>query len=334
MLVRRVALKRISLLIACLAAAGCVQPGGGLSGASSRSLVERRAVGDFSIEFANNERAVFVAKGREVALRPAPGFCISPESVDVGPASGFAMIGDCPAAEGDAALELPRAIPAILTVSIAEEAMFAPGGPRGSALSDLERFLTTPEGLATVGRSGSSDSVEILETRALGDALYVHVLDRDVTALPMFGEEFWRAFVELNGRLVLVSLSGFRDGPLEPDQMLAHLASQVSVLREANGSAVPSAEAVLAAGAEVGGGTTLALAVPTAVAPEAAPVAPVRPGGEEEALAVVALAGEGIGGETEGAVLVDGAIPVASVLEGMSASAHAPERAPHAPHRP
>ncbi len=277
------------LLLGASLLSGCLETGtGGLGGAFGESLVARKAVGDFSIEFANTGRAVFVAKGQQVALEPANGFCIAPESVDVGPASGFAMIGDCPATatpkDGEAQLEVPRAIPALLTVSIAEEPMFAPGSPRGAALTDLERFLATPDGLATVGRSGKADAVSIVETRAIGDALYVHVEDRDVSALPMLAERFWRAFVEVNGRMVLVSLSGFREGPLEADQMLAHLAAQVVAVREANGMAPPAAEIALAGGARVDGPTMVAMADPSdpaggKPAPSSAPVAPERPGG-------------------------------------------------------
>lgn len=332
MVVPRVAfLRSAGCGAALLSLAACVDPTGGAGTAAS--LVPRRAVGDFSIEFADTGRALFVAAGREVTLRPAPGLCIAPESVDVGPASGFAMIGDCPAAAraDGASMDLPPALPAIVTVSIAEEPMFSEGSPRGGALADLERFLRTPEGLATVGRSGAPGAVSILATREIGDALYVQVEDRDADAMPIFGERFWRAFLEINGRMVLVSLSGFRDGPLGEEEMLAHLAAQVGVLRQANGAAVPPAEAALAAGAEVGGASVIEVAAAPEAAPAAAPVAPTRPGDEEEALPDD-LAGVAMGGETEGVGDVVALMPVASVTG--TGAAHAPVVAPKAPPRP
>lgn len=295
--------------------AGCLPPEPAVD--LGPGLVEKRKLGNFSIDFADTERAVFTANGNRVELRPVPGFCIAPESVDIGPASGFAMIGDCPAEQTRTGVDLPRTIPAIVSVSVAEDPIFGPQSPRGTALGDLERFLGTPAGLASVSRGGKAETVTIRETRQIGDALYVLVEDRDPEALPMLDQRFWRAFVELNGRMVLVTLSGFREGPMDSDLMLAHLAAQVGALRLANGGTVPAEEQRLAAAAGTGEGRRLA--VRASVAPETAPPALPRPAPEAEVVEI-AVVDDGTavlsaaGGATGAA-----AAPVAALRPGVTA---------------
>jgi len=52
---------------------------------------------------------------------------------------------------------------------------------------------------------------------------------------PLFAPDFWRALVEVNARLVLVTVSAFAGGGLDDRDMLAVLAAQVVRLKAANG---------------------------------------------------------------------------------------------------
>jgi hypothetical protein len=46
---------------------------------------------------------------------------------------------------------------------------------------------------------------------------------------------FWRAFIDINGRLALVTVSSFSDRPMAEDAMMGFLAQQMTRLRRSNG---------------------------------------------------------------------------------------------------
>lgn len=221
--------------------AGCES---GQFGFSGRDAEWSQARGAFSVVSASPQRAVLSARGNRVAVEPPPGMCLAEDSIETSHGSAFVLVGDC-ALEGAAGgltsgsggLDLPAAMPGMITVSIS--------GDRGVSgrgdLAELEAHLKTPAGRELLGRGGDGAQVSVLETRRHDGILYVLVEDRAADALPVFAPRFWRAFVELNGRLVVATVSGFRDLPMDEGEMLRHLGDQVRQLQLAN--AVPVNEA-------------------------------------------------------------------------------------------
>ena len=238
---RRRVLPRLLVAMALLGGmAGCVAPGlqRGFSGRDAE-LARARGSGDFSVVSATPERAVVSALGKQVAVEPAAGFCLTREAIETSSRSAFLLLGDCaleePAGGGagaEGALDLPRGVPGIITVSISGDPGFAQTG-RPNDISGLQSFVDSAEGRALLGRGGESDQVSVVETRHIGNCLYVLVEDGD-SSVPVLAPRFWRAFVELNGRLTVVTISGFRDRPLPEEEMLRHLGDQVRQLQVAN----------------------------------------------------------------------------------------------------
>ncbi len=228
----------VALLVAL---AGCVAPPGLERGLSGRDAewARTRGPGEFSVVSATPGRAVVSALGHQVAIEPADGFCLAREAIETSDRSAFLLLGDCaleePAARGqgaDALLDLPRGVPGIITVSISGDPGFTQAGGAGD-LSELQRFVESAEGRALLGRGGDGAQVSVVETRAIGNCLYVLVEDGD-GSVPVLAPRFWRAFVELNQRLAVVTISGFRDRPLPEEEMLRHLGDQVRQLQVAN----------------------------------------------------------------------------------------------------
>lgn len=217
----------------------------------SEELARLRAPGPFRYTDINRSRAVVVARGREVVLRPLEGLCLSQSSLEVGREAAFAVVTDClaEAASNPDGDNLPPSFPGLLSVSVSGEPMFAGEDGRAAAIRDLRDFLGTAPGLAMLGRNGSGETVELVEARQVGDALYVHVRDSYGGELDLLAPDFWRAFVQLNGRLTMVTVSGFRDLALPSDTMLSLLAGQLAELRRANGGRSFEAELALAKGA-------------------------------------------------------------------------------------
>ena len=60
-----------------------------------------------------------------------------------------------------------------------------------------------------LGRSGQPDRVRILATQPQRDVLYVLVEDRGRQPIAGIDRQFWRAFLEVNGRMTALSVLGF-----------------------------------------------------------------------------------------------------------------------------
>ncbi|MCL5775396.1 hypothetical protein M1105_00090 [Limibaculum sp. FT325] len=313
-----------------LALSGCLQAGESLV---SDELERVRAIRDFGVVASAPERVVFAARGRRIVVEPAPGSCIARDSIEVSRSLAFLVVSDCVIEQAAALtpddadaveIALPASFPGVITVSISGAPMDDTEGGGEAAAEKLRAFLESPEGRGQLGRSADPTMIEVAESRVVGDTLYVLVKDRSGDASPLLAPEFWRAFVELNGRMTLVTISGFSDRPMSSEAMLRRLASQVSALRAANG--LPMAEAIAG---------ELPAALPpervndraTKIAPFLSPMvaaAPRRTGSQPAPSRATA--------ETPAPSRATAETPVAA--PGGDASRQAPGAAPSAPPRP
>ena len=218
-------------------------------GLSGRDEEWARLNQDFVVLRASHRGAVVRARDRQVAIDPAPGFCLADDSIETSARSVFLLIGDCaveaPVTERRGArgeLPLPRSIPGILTVSVSGDA----GLEGGSSLDRLQAFLEGPEGRRMLGRGGSGQQVAVKESRQQDGAVFLYLEDQSDNVVPILSNHFWRAFIQLNGRLAVVTISGFRDRPLDRDEMLSYIVSQVQTLAAANVTPPDEPETLLA----------------------------------------------------------------------------------------
>ncbi|QMU57216.1 MAG: hypothetical protein GKR98_02750 [Boseongicola sp.] len=161
-----------------------------------------------------------------LVIAGAKGWCIDGQtSRTTGPAA-VVVLGSCASLSGNAFL--PRApVPGIVTVSV--DSRITGGLLPGT----LKTLLLTDAGRAALARDGQSQSVKILETQTLDDALYVHLTDS--SKLPKnTATDYWRALFDIGGRLVSVSLSGTAQNAIARDKGLLVLQGQIARLRAAN----------------------------------------------------------------------------------------------------
>ncbi|MEO1275406.1 MAG: hypothetical protein AAFV96_08450, partial [Pseudomonadota bacterium] len=180
--------------------------------------------------------AVIDARGRPVVVSPGKGACINPDTLDLAVNSAFMLLTDCAvelgASNGQASttragarLSIDHGFPGLITVSVS-------GDGRGT-LESLERFVASDAGRVQLARGSDGAGVEIAEMREIDDALFV--LARSVDQpVPLLSNEFWRAFVEVNERLVLVTVSAFQANELGKEAMFAEALGQVEALRAGN----------------------------------------------------------------------------------------------------
>lgn len=164
------------------------------------------------------DRATVSVAGRDVTVAAPAGFCVDPASTSVTASGAFVMVSDCALlgsegvlAEGDA-----ETVGAVMTASVSAAPLAA-----GGAMPEIERFVASAEGRAALGRSGRADRVRILATRTRNDVLYVLVEDRGPQPIAGIEGRFWRAFLEIDGHMTVLSVLGFEGAGVGPTEGLA-----------------------------------------------------------------------------------------------------------------
>lgn len=123
---------------------------------------------------------------------------------------------------------------AAMTASVSTGGFAGEGDTDAGSLADLAEFVQSREGRAILGRSGQPDRVRVLNTQVSGDVLYVLVEDRGAQPIAGIERQFWRAFLEVNGRLVALSVLGFEGAGLAPQSALDQIAALARATQAAN----------------------------------------------------------------------------------------------------
>lgn len=149
-------------------------------------------------------KTVTLADGDVIATTPE-GYCVDGPSSQVG--NGFAVLAPC------ATLGGAGAVPKIVGVATLQV-----GPPGSGAVEDTEialrDFLITDAGNALLSREGKDSDVTILSTQAFNNRVMVHFIDKGTPPLGLQREE-WRAFTDVNDRLVTIAVRGLASAPLQ-----------------------------------------------------------------------------------------------------------------------
>ncbi len=176
-------------------------------------------------------RAKVTVAGASVTVAAPAGFCIDKDSTRVSRDGAFVLMSDCailgqPGGTGGPAK-------GALTVAVSSGPLTGEGDAAGS-LADVADFAKTPEGRALLGRSGRADRVRIVTTLERNGVLYLLVEDRGSQPVAGIDRQFWRAFLEVNDRMTVLSELGFvgRDGG--PQEGFAALSALARTMQAAN----------------------------------------------------------------------------------------------------
>lgn len=209
-LIKGAALAALTLLVAC-------------------SGVQQDATGPTPIP-----KAVRVTAGDVDLVVAAPnGFCIDRATIDENRRGTFMFLSDCRvvASTGKAA-RVP--ISSILTASISPTGLVGSENGVKPALAALGQFLSTPVGAFTLSKSHVDGATSILQTKQTDVALYLLVEDTAFDGSAGVSNRYWRAFTEVNGRLVALSVTGYSDSDPEEDRSLRIIRGFVQSIIDAN----------------------------------------------------------------------------------------------------
>lgn len=140
----------------------------------------------------------------DLVVTPPAGYCADPVSSRL--RAGFAVFAPCVTLGTDAP------VPSIIGVAIVQ------AGDTGSAMvtsgeTGLRDFLTSPQGAGLLSK-GSGATISVISSQTSGGRVIVHFRDTGAPPMDGLGPDEWRAFTDIGGRLVTVSVRGLDDAPL------------------------------------------------------------------------------------------------------------------------
>lgn len=153
------------------------------------------------------------------------GYCVDPDSSS--PSRGFAILAPCVTLDVENAPEVVRAIVTIQA------------GPEGSALVSSDAlgfaaFLKGDGGPLVLSRSGEASTVTLTEVRQFKNRVAVYLRDAAPAFIDGAQEAEWRAFIDVAGRLLTISVRGLDAAPLNAGQGSALLDQAVEAIFAAN----------------------------------------------------------------------------------------------------
>lgn len=79
----------------------------------------------------------------------------------------------------------------------------------------LRDFLITDDGVRLLTKANNPAAVNVLSTQAFNDQVMIHFTDQGPPPLNGLQREEWRAFANVNGRLVTIGVRGLAASPLQ-----------------------------------------------------------------------------------------------------------------------
>ncbi len=92
------------------------------------------------------------------------------------------------------------------------------GPPASGAVADNQEaligLLDSDAGARLLSAAGAADQITVIGTKAEDNTVTVHFSDDGAPPITGLGAEEWRAFTDINGRLVTVAVRGLASAPL------------------------------------------------------------------------------------------------------------------------
>jgi len=91
----------------------------------------------------------------------------------------------------------------------------AASGSVDGAEGALRDYLITDDGAGLLSQTGNADDIEILSSQAFDGRVMIHFTDAGAPPVAGLQTEEWRAFTDVNGRLVTIAVRGLAAAPLQ-----------------------------------------------------------------------------------------------------------------------
>jgi hypothetical protein len=148
---------------------------------------------------------VSLADGDILAVSPS-GYCV--DNLASQPRRDFAVLAPC------ATLGGTQGVPEVIGMATIQVGPADSGAIAQDEIA-LRDFLITDTGAGLLSQEGDAGDVTILSTQAFSDQVMVHFADTGRPPIAGLQAEEWRAFRDMNGRLVTIGVRGLAAAPLQ-----------------------------------------------------------------------------------------------------------------------
>lgn len=179
--------------------------------------------------------ARIVVSDQRIVIAGPWGFCVDPTATHDKDGAAFVLLGNCAAISRSVFSPQPQ-LRAVLTAAVARK---TPGmvAVRHS-LKSLDRFFHSEQGRMALSQSGKAEGVQVLASLHRRGTLFIDVKDPRSRLTAATSDESWRAYFDLNGRIVAISVIGLAAEPIARSDALAILTRfQRSITRASKGLA-------------------------------------------------------------------------------------------------
>lgn len=214
-------------LVACLALAGC---GGGFDGSVRSTSNGGLGGGIFGALTGSAGQREATVGGAGVKIAGPEGFCVDPDYRKSSADTTFLLLGSCSAITGSSRAKTPSD-PAVLLASVGEPT----SQPVTANLSDLDSLLRSETGRGLLSRANDPATVEVLESFAMDETLFLRVRDTSPNDQPGLSDEYWRAITDVKRSGVTLSVMNTRTAPLGTNRGLQLLRAYVAEVKARNG---------------------------------------------------------------------------------------------------
>ena len=174
-----------------------------------------------------------VANGQVIVAGPR-GFCIDREvSRDARGAAALTVLSSCRGLGAGMFGPAPPH-PAVLTAAVAPEGRQI---DVEAAAAGLGAYFLSDRGRAALSRSGRAATVQVQEHFAEDGAYLLYLADSTPFSWGAVQPDYWRALLQVGGRMVTVSVLAVPEVPLSRDLGLALLRDFISALRVSTANA-------------------------------------------------------------------------------------------------
>lgn len=169
-----------------------------------------------------------------VTIAGPSGFCVDTRATRDAGAEAFVLLGNCAALSSANRRSQPE-VRALLTAAVREYE----GRPLSSQMTLLDQYLRSEEGRTLLSRSDNPDTVDVRQSFARGDVLFVRISDTSPGYAPRMSAEHWRAVFDLRGTVVSTAVLGFDDEPLSERDGLSTLEDFTRIIQSRNAGGTP-----------------------------------------------------------------------------------------------
>lgn len=153
------------------------------------------------------------------------GYCADPRASR--PARGFAIFATCAALGDDSQ---PFARPAVVTVQVGPMDSASVTGQEAAMIA----FFESAQGAQTLSRINDASTVKVQSTKEGEGVVSVRFTDDAPSDIDGQQDLEWRAFLDIGGRLVTLSVRGLQEAPMERSVGSALLRQAIAAIRAAN----------------------------------------------------------------------------------------------------